>query len=81
MTDSPDSPLSPAVVFGHEFDLATLGRPADEMEPHTIDVMWGDDVTAIQPDEKYDGMPTPMKAADVKESFETMLRKLLPKRR
>lgn len=51
------------------------------MEPHTIDVMWGDEVTAIPPDEKYDGMPTPMKAADVKESFETMLRKLLPKRR
>jgi hypothetical protein len=51
------------------------------MEPHTIDVVWGDEVTAIPPDEKYDGMPTPMKAADVKESFETMLRKLLPKRR
>lgn len=39
MTDSPDSPLSPAVVFGHEFDLATLGRPADEFERRFLELL------------------------------------------
>jgi hypothetical protein len=51
------------------------------LEPNTIDVVWGDEITNIPPDDRYAGMPTPMKAAEVKESFETMLRRLLPKKR
>jgi hypothetical protein len=41
MTDSLDSPVSPppAVVFGHEFDLATLGRPADEFERRFVELL------------------------------------------